>query len=151
MSVKSKPAGYHTLTPSFNVEDGEGAIEFLKTAFGATLRARYDGPDGKLAHCEMQIGDSVVMFGAPMDGTGPHPLRAMIYVDNCDQAFQRALSAGAKSKQAPALQFWGDRTGRVVDPFGNEWYLATHVEDVSEDEMKRRFDAMMSQQAHAAE
>jgi PhnB protein len=151
MALKSMPAGYHTIVPSFTVDDGEAAIRFLQQAFGAKLRHRFDAPDGTLAHCEMEIGDSVVMFGNPMGDSGEHKLSAMIYVDDCDQTFQKAISAGGRSKQAPQNQFWGDRTGRVVDPFGNEWYLATHVEDVSTDEMKRRFDAMMAQQAQAAE
>jgi PhnB protein len=141
-TVKAIPDGYHTITPSFGIHGGEKAIEFYKRAFGAEEVVKLHGPGGSIAHCELQVGDSRVMFGEPMDGV-TYNLHAMLYVSDCDAVVQRAVDAGATIKEAPSDKFWGDRTGRVVDPWGNEWYVATHVEDVSPEEMKQRMKSAM--------
>jgi PhnB protein len=146
MAAKPIPEGRPTLIPSLSVPDCARAIEYYKRAFGMRESARYTAPDGSVAHCELEIGDSVLMLGEPKDHP-PFTLHAMIYVEDVDAVFARAVAAGGTSKQEPANQFYGDRTARVVDPFGNEWYLGTHVEDVSESEMRRRFEAMTIQAA----
>jgi len=130
------------VTPAFRGPGCGRAIEFLQQAFGAKIVQRYDAPDGTVAHCELRIGDSLIMCG----DCGPDQvwhLSAMIYVKDCDAAYQRALAAGATAKEPPADQFYGDRNGRVIDPFGNEWVVATHKEDVSKKEMAKRMAALM--------
>ena len=152
MAVKPIPEGYHTLTPYFTVRDAVRAIEFYKQAFGAQERGVMKGPDGKVMHAELKIGDSIVMladefpeFGAvaPESG-GSTSMGLHIYVDNVDQAFDRAVKAGAKVEMPVSDQFWGDRYGKLRDPFGHKWSIATHVKDMSADEMKRSMDDAMA-------
>ena len=143
MALQAIPDGYHSITPTFSTQDPEKAVAFFQKAFGAEVRVGMKGPDGKLVHCEMQIADSRFMFGPPMDGK-PRGMNVMLYVPNCEAAFKRAVGAGAEVIKGIEDQFYGDRTARLQDPFGNEWYLGTHVEDVSEQEMERRF-ALISQ------
>jgi PhnB protein len=152
MAVKPIPEGYHTLTPYFTVRDAARAIEFYKQAFGAQERGVMKGPDGKVMHAELKIGDSIVMladefpeFGAvaPESG-GSTSMGLHIYVDNVDQAFDRAVKAGAKVEMPVSDQFWGDRYGKLRDPFGHKWSIATHVKDMSADEMKRSMDDAMA-------
>jgi PhnB protein len=141
--VHAVPSGYRTVTPGFRGPSCAGAIAFLEKAFGAQVKDRYDMPDGTVAHCELRLGDSVVMCGeAPADQAWK--MAAMIYVPDADATFARAVSAGAKVVEAPADKFYGDRAGRVLDPFGNEWVIATHVEDVTPVEMEKRMQAMMA-------
>ncbi|HZY05021.1 MAG TPA: VOC family protein [Anaeromyxobacteraceae bacterium] len=145
MAVSTVPAGYHTLTPACALRDCAQAIELYRKVFGAEQTARYDAPDGTVAHCELRFGDSMVMMG---EATPQHPgfnAHLMIYVPDCDAVFQRAVAAGFQVKEPPKDQFYGDRNARVVDPFGNECYVSTHVEDVSEEELRRR----MARQAAA--
>jgi PhnB protein len=139
---KTPPAGYRVVTPAFRVPGCGRAITFLQEAFGAKVVQRYDGPGGTVAHCELRIGDSLIMCGDCEPDQIWH-LSAMIYVKDCDATFQRALAAGATAKEPPADQFYGDRNGRVLDPFGNEWVVATHKEDVSKKEMAKRMAALM--------
>jgi uncharacterized glyoxalase superfamily protein PhnB len=141
--VKAIPEGYHTLTPFLSLKGADQAIEFYKKAFGAEERGRFAGPDGKLMHAEIKIGDSIVMLGeammdAPSSGT------VHLYVENADQAFERAVKAGATVKMPLADQFWGDRYGVVSDPFGQRWSIASHREDVPMEEMRKRAAALFA-------
>jgi PhnB protein len=138
MPVSPIPAGYPTLTPGCSLRGAAKAIALYEQVFGARQRVRLDAPDGTVAHAELQLGDSLLMLGEASEQVPPHGARLMMYVADVEAVFQRAVAAGFTVKQSIEVQFWGDRTGRVVDPYGNEWYLATHVEDVSEEEMKRR-------------
>src|ERR1700687_5907956 len=152
MSVKPVPEGYHTLTPSLTVRDAARAIEFYKQAFGAEVRGGVaKGPDGKVLHAELKIGDSVIMladefpeFGAlsPQSSGGPG-MSLHIYVEGVDAAFDRAVKAGAQVEMPVSDQFWGDRYGKLKDPFGHKWSIATHVKDMSAAEMKGSMDEAM--------
>ena len=152
MSVKPIPAGYHTVTPYLIIKGAARAIEFYKKAFGATELLRLEGPDGKIGHAEIKIGDSPIMLAdeVPQYGfSGPEsfggtPVSMLLYVENVDKRFEQAIAAGATSTRPVADQFYGDRAGTLVDPFGHVWTLATHVEDVPQDEIDRRFKAAMS-------
>jgi PhnB protein len=147
MPVKPIPVGAPTIIPSAAVVGCDKAIEYYKKAFGAKEVGRFTAPGGKVMHCELQVGNSRFMLGEAVGMMEPHAFHAMLYVDDCDGVFNQAVRAGATSEQAPADQFWGDRTGRLADPFGNKWYVATHVEDVSDAEMHRRFEAMVAEKA----
>jgi PhnB protein len=149
------PKGYHTATPYLTVRDAAGAIAFYKRAFGAKNPVRMDGPDGKVMHAELTIGNSFIMMGEEMPQMGmPSPLAIggsasgiMLYVPNVDALFARAVAAGAKVEQPVADQFWGDRYGKLVDPYGHKWSLATHIEDMTPQEMARRGAEFMKQYA----
>ncbi len=140
------PEGYHTVTPYLIVRGGAAAIEFYKKAFNATELVRMPMPNGKLGHAELRIGDSCVMLAdeAPeMNARAPvtiggTPVGLALYVEDCDAMFNRAVSAGAKVERPLADQFYGDRSGTIVDPFGHKWTIGTHKEDVSPEEMKER-------------
>jgi PhnB protein len=144
--VKPIPEGYHTATPYLIVKDAARAIEFYKKAFGATELMRMPGPDGKIGHAEIKIGDSPIMLADEVPGMGfrspeslgGSPISILLYVEDVDVVFSEALAAGAKVQRPVADQFYGDRTGGVTDPFGHVWYIATHKEDVSPEEMKKR-------------
>lgn len=145
--VKPIPAGCHTLTPMLTVRGGDKAIDFYKRALGADERMRILGPDGKsIMHAEIKIGDSIVMLGEeqPQRGCrGPQtlggtPVSLYLYVENVDQAFTRAASAGATVTMPVADMFWGDRGGQLTDPFGHKWFLATHKEDVTQEDIQKR-------------
>lgn len=145
MSVKPVPEGYHSITPYLIVDGAAAALEFYRTAFGAQELFRMPMGD-RIGHAEMRIGDSVVMLAdqspdmgylAPGTG-GSTPVGLMLYVDDVDTVFQRALAAGARQERPVQNQFYGDRSGTLVDPFGHRWNIATHVEDVAPEEMKRR-------------
>ena len=143
---KSIPDGYHNVTPYLIVNDAAAAIEFYKKAFGATELMRMPKPNGKIGHAEIRIGDSPIMLAdeAPEMGArsprtfGGSPVSIFLYVDDVDTTFARAVNGGARVQRPLADQFYGDRTGGVEDPFGHVWYIATHVEDVSPEEMKKR-------------
>jgi PhnB protein len=138
MAVNAKPAGYHSLTPYLVVEGAAQLIEFLEEVFDAREKERLAAPGNLIGHAELCIGDSVLMLG---DARGPHaPMPAMlyVYVDDVDATFRLALAAGGTQVQAPTDQFYGDRSGGVKDPCGNMWWIATHIEDVAPDELKRR-------------
>ena len=148
MAVKPIPDGFHTVTPYLVVEGAAQLIDFMKQAFGATAEEFMASPDGTIMHAEARIGDSVIMLGDAMGDEHP-PLPSMIYlyVDDADATYQRALRAGATPTMEIADQFWGDRAGGVKDPTGVHWWIATHKEDVSPEEMKKRAEAFMNQQA----
>ncbi len=153
MAVKPVPDGYHTLTPFLTVRDAARAIEFYKQAFGAKERGVMKGPDGKVMHAELMIGDSIIMmsdefpeFGSVSpQSIGGSAMGLHIYLDNVDAAFDRAVKAGAQVEMPVAEQFWGDRYGKLKDPFGHKWSIATHTRDMSADEMKREMDKAMAQ------
>jgi PhnB protein len=144
--VNHIPDGYHSVTPYIIVNEGARAIEFYKQAFGATEVFRMEGPDGRIGHAEIKIGDSHVMLADehPEMGArspqsiGGSPVSLMIYVEDVDAVVSRAVEAGAELTRPVADQFYGDRTGGVKDPFGHAWYIATHVEDVPYEELKKR-------------
>lgn len=142
--VAPVPPGYGTVTASLNQNDAAATIEFCKAAFGAKLRMKMDGPGGKIMHAEVQIGSSVIMVSdAVMD---PARVSALfLYVPDVDKTIAKAVKAGAKVIMPAANQFWGDRFGRVSDPQGNLWAIASKIEDVSPAEMKKRTKAMASQ------
>ncbi len=137
-TVKPIPDGYHTVTPYLVVPGAATLIDFLKLAFDATETYRHARPDGTVQHAEVRIGDSVVMMGEPEDPSKAMPATLCLYVEDADAAYRRAIEAGAASLREPATQFYGDRTGGVLDPCGNQWWVATHVEDVSPEEIERR-------------
>jgi len=151
-NVNHIPDGFHTVTPYLTVRDAERAIDFYKRAFGARERVRLPGPEGKIAHAELQIGDSIIMLGNECPehgGVSPQtlegsPVGLALYVEDVDQTFNRAVDAGAAAKEAPENKFWGDRAGSLTDPFGHRWMLLTHVEDVSPAEMKKRMHEAFS-------
>jgi PhnB protein len=151
-TVNPIPDGYHSITPYLVVNGAERAIEFYKNVFGAKELMRMPTPDGRIAHAEIRIGDSVVMLGdeTPQSGAkspksiGGTTVGVMLYLENVDAVYDRAVAAGATATMKPQDMFWGDRYGKLVDPFGHEWSLATHKEDVAPDEMARRASAAMA-------
>ena len=150
MSVKSIPEGYHTATPYLIINGAADAIAFYQKAFGATELFRFPATEGKIGHAEIKIGDSPIMLAdefADMGYKGPKALGGsavsiMIYVDEVDTVFNRAVEAGAAVKEAVSDKFYGDRVGTLVDPFGHVWHVATHKEDVSLEEMQTRAKAL---------
>ncbi|MBI4565605.1 MAG: VOC family protein [Planctomycetes bacterium] len=152
-NVKPIPEGFHTLTPGIIVKDGARAIDFYKKAFGAEERFRMTGPDGKsIVHAELRIGDSILMLGeenlawgarSPQSLSGT-PCSLHLYVEDADAAFKRAVDAGAHVKMPVENAFWGDRYGKLVDPFGHEWSVATHKEDLTPEEISQRGQEWMA-------
>jgi PhnB protein len=148
--VKPIPDGYHAVTPFLVVSDAARAMEFYKAAFGAKERMRMAGPGGKIVHAEMTIGDTVIMVADEFPEWGNlspeslngSPVRMALYVEDVDDVASRAVAAGAKVLIPVADQFYGDRSGRLADPFGHLWIVATHIEDVSPGEMQKRMDAL---------
>jgi len=145
-SVKPIPEGAHTVTPYLVVEGIPKLLDFLKQAFGAQERFRMARPDGGVMHADVKIGDSIVMMGEAMGEWKPKPCSLYLYVEDVDAVYQRAIDAGGTKVREPSNQFYGDRTGGVIDPCGNYWGIATHVEDVSHEEMAKRFAAMVGKQ-----
>lgn len=142
-AVSYIPAGYHTVTPYLIVKGAATLVDFLKKVFDGQEIERMTRPDGTIAHAEVRIGDSVVMLGEPSGEWKPMPATLNVYVKDADATYAKALQAGARSLREPTDQFYGDRQSGVTDPVGNCWWIATHVEDVSPDEMKRRAEAAM--------
>jgi PhnB protein len=144
--VKPIPEGYHTATPYLIVKGAASAIEFYKKAFGATELLRMVQADGRVGHAEIKIGDSPILLAdefPEMGARGPQslggsPVSILLYVEDVDALFSRAVAAGAKVLRPVQDQFYGDRSGGVTDPFGHLWYIATHKEDVSPEELKKR-------------
>ena len=147
--VRPVPEGYHTVTPYLYIRGATQAIDFYKRAFGAEERYRMPGPDGRIGHAELTLGDSIIMLADEMPEHGiksPHSLSGTsvslaVYVEDADAAFNRAVDAGATVLQPLKDQFYGDRSGKVADPYGHQWSLMTHVEDVSPEEMSKRMQA----------
>lgn len=142
MPAKPIPDGYHSVTPYLVVPGVAKLIDFLKQAFGAEVIHRMAKPDGTVMHAEVQIGDSRIMMGdASGAKSGSMPAVLYMYVPDCDAVYRRALQAGGTSISEPADQFYGDRHGGIMDPSGNQWWVATHKEDVSSEEMMKRAQA----------
>ncbi len=155
-NAKWKPDGYHTVTPYLTIKGVAKAIEFYKKAFGAQEVHQMPGPEGKIMHAEIRIGDSLIMLadefpdmpcGKSPQTLGGSPVTVFMYVENVDTVFNQATAAGATVVMEPKDQFWGDRFGNLVDPFGHNWALATHIEDVSPEEMKKREEQFRKQMA----
>ena len=148
--VKAIPEGYHSVTPYLIVDGAAAAIDFYKRAFGATEVMRMPAPGGRIGHAEIKIGDSHVMLAdenAEMNARSPKsvggsPLSLLVYVENVDDTVKRAVAAGARLERAVEDKFYGDRMGAIEDPFGHQWYVGTHIEDVTPEEMKKRMSAM---------
>ena len=156
-NVKAIPEGYHTITPMLTVRDAARAIEFYEKAFNAQQLYRMDGPDGKIMHAELKIGNSIFMLGeenqqmncsSPLTLKGT-PVSLYLYVENVDAAFNQAVKAGAKVEMPVSDMFWGDRFGQVSDSSGHRWSLATHKEDVTPTQMKQRAQQFFAEQAKA--
>jgi len=149
-SARPIPDGYHTATPYLIVDDAARAIEFYKKAFGAAEKVRIAAPGGRVGHAEIQIGDSPIMLADEHPEIGalsPHriggsPVSIMLYVEDVDRVVERALAAGAKLLRPVQDQFYGDRSGTLADPAGHTWHVATHKEDLSLEEIKRRSEAL---------
>jgi uncharacterized glyoxalase superfamily protein PhnB len=149
--VQAVPAGFHTLTPHLTVRDADKALEFYKNALGAEILGVARTPDGKVLHAALRIGDSMLMLNdefPEMGGLSPLSVGGTgvtvhIYLENVDEAFDRVVSAGAKVAMPLMDQFWGDRYGMVTDPFGHKWSLATHIKDMSPEEMQSAQDEAM--------
>jgi PhnB protein len=159
--VNPIPQGFRSATPYLTVNDAARALEFYKRAFGAQEVMRMDGPGGKIGHAEIKIGDSIVMLGDEMPGSSNRSPQSLggntggihLYVENADALFNQAVSAGAQVEAPIADMFWGDRYGRLKDPFGHSWSVATHKEDIAPADMAKRMkDAMakMAEQTKAA-
>jgi PhnB protein len=153
--VSPIPKGYHTLTPGLAVRNAAQAIDFYKNALGAKEKSRMPGPDGKLMHAELQIGDSHIMLGEEnpqMNNPSPQslngsPVSLYVYVRDVDKAFNQAVKAGATVAMPVMDQFWGDRAGMITDPFGHKWWLATRKRNLSTKEMKKAAEEWFAQQA----
>ena len=151
MGVKAIPDGYSSVTPYLIVSGAANAIDYYRMAFHAQELMRMPGPDGKIAHAELQIGNARIMLAdesPQMGNKSPQTLGGsgtglMLYVTDVDDTFQRAVSGGGTIVQAVKDQFYGDRSGTLADPFGHQWTIATHIEDVAPEEMKRRMDEAM--------
>ena len=154
-AVKPIPEGYHSITPALVIRNASAAIEFYKKVFGATEKGgRALGPNGKVVHAELRIGDSIIFLNdtmGPASEFGPerkiHPLQLHLYVENADTIFDRAVKAGARVTEPLQNMFWGDRYGKIVDPDGHTWAIATHVEDVAPQEMEKRMREFMAKAA----
>lgn len=155
-NVNPIPEGFHSVTPHLIIKDAGKAIDFYKKAFGATEICRIPGPDGKsIMHAEIQIGDSHIMIAEENPDwqckgpttLGGTPVTIHLYVKDADAAFKQAVDAGAEATMPPDDMFWGDRYGKVTDPFGHHWSVATHVEDVSPEDMEKRMAEMFAGQS----
>ncbi len=153
-TVKHIPKGFHAITPYLAVKDANAAIEFYRHAFGAREIGRIAIPGGAVGHAELQVGDARIMLAEEMPAwgnkspttLGGSPVGIALYVVDVDATFERVLAAGATVIEPVKDQFYGDRSGTLLDPFGHKWHILTHIEDVSFDEMQRRCDAMFSAQ-----
>jgi PhnB protein len=152
MATKPIPEGYHSVTPYLAVDDAAQAIQYYKKAFGAKERVRMDAPDGKIGHAELEIGDALVMLSDPFPQSTTRPptelggtsVSVFMYVEDVDATVRQAVDAGATVTMEVADQFWGDRFGAVTDPFGHLWTIATHVEDLTPEEIAARGEAAMA-------
>lgn len=156
--VKPVPEGYHTATPALVVDNASKALEFYAKALGAKEKMRSDGPGGKIMHAEFQVGDSIFMLADEFPDMGSRSPKTLggstggiwLYVPDVDASYRRAMAAGATSIAAPEDMFWGDRHARIRDPFGHEWSIASHKEDLSPKEMEKRAAEFYAQMARRA-
>ena len=152
MATQPIPEGYHTLIPYLTFDNAAEAIDFYKDAFGATERMRMEAPDGKIGHAELGIGDSILMVSDAFPGSTSRPpselggttAGAFMYVEDVDAVVKRAVEGGSTITMEVADQFWGDRFGSITDPFGHSWSIATHVEDVSPEQIAERAKEAMA-------
>jgi PhnB protein len=149
MPVKPIPDGYHSVTPYLIVKGAEKLLGFVKAAFDAEDRGSMKSLDGTIMHGEFKIGDSIVMY-SDLNGYEPMPAMIHLYVPDVDATYRQALAAGATSLREPTDEFYGDRSAGVADAFGNRWWIATRVEEVSPEDLHRRAEEWMAQQAQAA-
>jgi len=151
-TVKAVPTGHRTVTPYLAIKNAAKALEFYKTAFGATESYKLMMPDGRLGHAEIRLGDSMIMLsdefpeygGTAPETLGGSPVSIHLYVEDVDAFFKKALAAGAKERKPVMDQFYGDRSGQLEDPFGHLWWVATHKEDIAPEEMQKRVQAMFA-------
>jgi len=155
--VRAIPEGYHSVTPYLTCKNAAQAIDFYKSVFGATELMRMGSPDGKIGHAELKIGDSHIFVSDEFPGMKSAPTPGVkggcgifLYLENVDDAFNRAVASGANVDMPLMNQFWGDRYGKLTDPFGHQWGLAQHVEDVAPEEMERRSKEWQAKMAKAA-
>jgi len=154
-ATKPVPEGFHTVTAQLIMDDAASTLDWYKKALGAEERMRAPGPDGKIMHAEIKIGDTILMINDPMGGgkgpkaLGGSPASLWIYVPDCDALFNRAAAAGAKVVMPVADQFWGDRSGTLVDPAGYQWTIATHKEDLTPVEINQRQEEFFKQMTQA--
>ncbi len=154
--TKAIPKGHRSITPNLVCRNADGAIDYYKKVFDATEVTRVPGPGGKIMHAELKIGDSSIFLNDPMseslarDAESPadHPIYLHLYVKDANAVFQRAIQEGAQIKMPLQDMFWGDRYGQIIDPFGQQWGIATHIEDVSPEEISRRQQEMFGKAAH---
>lgn len=151
MAVKAIPEGFQSITPSLTCKNAAQAIELYRKVFGATERSRMAGPGGKVMHAEIQVGSSIMFVADEFPGTSAAPTQGTLpsqslylYVQDVDSIYAKAVAEGCKAGMPLTDMFWGDRLGSVTDPFGHHWNLATHIEDVAPEEMKRRADEWMA-------
>jgi len=149
MAVKPIPDGYNTVTPYLTIEHPEAVMDFLKKAFDAQETFAMRDDEGQVQHAEMKVGTSMLMFGRARGEYHARPGNFYLYVEDCDALYKNALAAGAKSLSEPANQFYGDRHGGVTDSEGNNWWIGTHVEDLTADEVNRRAKEFHEKQAAA--
>ena len=160
MAAKAQaiPKGYHTVTPSLFVAGAARAIDFYKKALGAEELMRFAGPDGKIMHAEIKVGDSIIMLADEMPDQGGRspksiggtPVSFFVYGEKVDAAWKRAVDAGAKPIVPLADQFWGDRAGCLEDPFGHQWWLAQHIQDLTPEEIRKNAESFLSQMQPAS-
>lgn len=150
MAVKHIPEGYHTVTPYLVCTGADKVIDFAKKAFDAKeVSETMKSPDGKVRHAELLIGNSHIMLTEACDKNPAMPTMLYLYVEDCDKLYKQAIAAGGKSIREPEDQFYGDRSGGVIDSSGNQWWIGTHVEDVAPEEMKKRMQEQAMQKAHS--
>jgi len=142
MAAKAIPEGHHSVTPYLVVVGADKLVAFLEQAFAGKCVERIPGPNGAIAHAEVKIGDTILMLGEANERAKAYSATLHHYVTNVDETHRRAVAAGGKVLTEPTDMFYGDRTGAVIDPCGNSWYIATHVEDVSPEELNKRMQAM---------
>lgn len=144
------PAGFHTVTPFLTVSDVASFLDFAGRAFGAEVKGAMKAPDGTIVHAEVALGDSILMVGPVMGDQPARPASLYLYVEDVDALYARAVQAGATSTEEPTNEFWGDRASGVTDRFGNVWWIATKIEDLTPEEIQKRSNAAMESRAPAS-
>jgi PhnB protein len=148
--VQPVPKGYHTVTPLLMVSDAQGLLDFIEQGLNGKTEFKMKDNDGKIVHASAKIGDSQIMLGDVMGGYEPITAMLYLYVEDADELYKQALTfKGTKAKRELRDEFYGDRSGSVEDPWGNTWWIATHIEDVSDEELRERKSQMMSEEHHA--
>jgi PhnB protein len=148
--VQAVPDGFHTVTPFLMVSDAQALLDFIERGLNGKTEYKLKGDDGKIIHASARIGNSPLMLSDAMNGYDPIPAMLYLYVENADELYNQALTVkGTKSKRELRDEFYGDRAGCVEDPWGNTWWIATHTEDVSDEELEERKSKMMSEEHHA--